>query len=96
MDRTIHMTEFRKLVAKEACFSQEDTGELLDVMVDCLTGLMADGDSLQIRGFGTFGSKHRPPRPGMNPRTGERIIVPAGRTVKFKPAQALKDAVNGA
>ena len=47
-----------------------------------------------VKGFGSFGISERKARTGRNPRTGETLQIPASKSVSFKAAKALKDAVN--
>ena len=55
---------------------------------------MAQGDKLQMSGFGTFETKVRAARTGHNPRTGEAIEIAAATIPVFKPGKALKDKVD--
>lgn len=55
---------------------------------------MIDGDKVLISGFGTFKINHCHERKGVSPKTKEPIIIPASRTVSFKPSNRLKDAMN--
>ena len=71
-----------------------------DVIVETIfTGMIealrAD-DKIEIRGFGSFRSRQRKPRTGRNPKTGERVDVPAKRVPYFKPSKELRDQVNTA
>jgi len=52
------------------------------------------GDKIEIRGFGSFRTRQRKPRVGRNPKTGERVEVPAKKIPFFKPSKELKDMVN--
>lgn len=56
--------------------------------------LMANGDKLQIVGFGTFEAKDRAAKSGVNPATGEKIEIAACKMPSFKPAKSLKDELN--
>ena len=47
-----------------------------------------------LRGFGSFRTRQRKPRVGRNPKTGERVEVPAKKIPFFKPSKELKDLVN--
>ena len=51
-------------------------------------------DKVLISGFGTFKINHCHERKGVSPKTKEPIIIPASRTVSFKPSNRLKDAMN--
>jgi integration host factor subunit alpha len=52
------------------------------------------GEHLKLSGFGTFSVKHKKPRIGRNPRSGEEMMISARRVLSFKPSQILKRAVN--
>jgi integration host factor subunit beta len=52
------------------------------------------GDKIEIRGFGSFRTRQRKPRTGRNPKTGEKVEVPAKKIPFFKPSKELKDLVN--
>ena len=66
------------------------------VLVDTMTRSLAKGQRIEIRGFGSFDLKYRPPRVGRNPKTGERVEVPAKRVPHFKPGKELRERVNQA
>lgn len=55
---------------------------------------LIEGDKIQILGFGTFEVVNKNPREGRNPRTGEKIIIPAHKSVHFAAGKTLKDVVN--
>ena len=57
---------------------------------------MTKEGAFRRNGFGTFQVRDRAARPGRNPQTGEAIDIPASKTIGFKPAEALKNAVVGA
>ncbi len=58
-----------------------------------ITALRAD-EKVEIRGFGSFRTRQRKPRIGRNPKSGERVEVPAKRVPYFKPSKELRDLVN--
>ena len=72
----------------------------VDLAVNCLLNHMADalaqGERIEIRGFGGFNLHHRPPRIARNPKTGDVVQLPAKVRVHFKPGKDLKDRVNAA
>ncbi|MCD7810073.1 MAG: HU family DNA-binding protein [Erysipelotrichaceae bacterium] len=59
-----------------------------------MTEAFIDGDNVLISGFGTFKYKNRQLCKGVSPKTKEYIIIPASKTVSFKPSNKLKDAMN--
>jgi integration host factor subunit beta len=58
-----------------------------------ISALRAD-DKVEIRGFGSFRTRQRNPRTGRNPKTGDKVEVPAKRVPFFKPSKELRDLVN--
>ena len=66
------------------------------VLVDTMTRSLAKGQRIEIRGFGSFDLNYRPPRVGRNPKTGERVDVPAKYVPHFKPGEELRERVNQA
>jgi integration host factor subunit beta len=70
----------------------------VELAVNCILGQMeealAQGERIEIRGFGTFDCRHNPPRLARNPKTGEVVHLSAKAAVHFKPGKELKDRVN--
>jgi len=81
-------------VAAQTGASKALTGETLDTLLDVVKNAVATGDTVQLIGFGSFGSGTRAARTGRNPKTGEAIKIAAAKTVKFTAGKAFKDAVN--
>lgn len=69
--------------------------EVVDTIINSITDSLKKGDEVSISGLGIFSAKMRAAREARNPRTGEKIQVPAMRVPKFRAAKALKDAVKG-
>ena len=67
--------------------------DAVDVVFETITGELSKGEEVAVSGFGTFVTKKRAARMGVNPRTGEKIHVAATVTPKFRAGKALKDAV---
>ncbi|MDZ7726583.1 MAG: HU family DNA-binding protein [Candidatus Campbellbacteria bacterium] len=67
--------------------------EVVETFVNSITDALKRGDEVSIAGLGIFSAKKRAAREARNPRTGEKIQVPAMRVPKFRPAKALKDSV---
>lgn len=81
-------------LAAEVDLTKSQAGDVYDALFDYITDTLADGDRVQIAGFGSFSTVERAAREGRNPRTGEKIPIPASTGVRFKPGRNLKDAVN--
>lgn len=81
-------------VASATGLSQADAGRAVESVLGAISNTLSAGDEARIAGFGTFAVSSRGARTGRNPRTGESIQVKASKSVRFRPAKALKDAVN--
>ena len=62
--------------------------------IEAITGALKQGDEVKIVGFGTFVVTDRAAGEARNPRTGEKVAVPASKTPKFRAGIGLKEAVN--
>ena len=81
-------------VASDSGLSKADAAKAVDDVFDSVTGALRRGDSVMLVGFGTFSVVDRKASIGRNPRTGERIQIPASRQPKFKAGKGLKQSVN--
>ncbi len=82
------------VVAEKTGLSKADSTKAVDGVFDCITEALKDGTEVRLVGFGTFSVTRRAASEGRNPRTGERINIPASKQPKFKAGKGLKDAVN--
>lgn len=82
-------------IAQSAELSKKDAEKALAAAIDAISKALAEGDKVQIVGFGTFEVRERAARQGKNPRTGEVIEIAASKVPAFKAGKALKDVVNG-
>ncbi len=74
---------------------KKDTDDVIVAFMDIVKESLVRGDKVSLSGFGTFDIVKRAARTGRNPKTGETIQIESSVSPKFKPAKALKDAVNG-
>ena len=81
-------------VATGAGLSKADAEKAVDAVFDSITNSLKGGQEVRLVGFGTFVVTKRAATEGRNPRTGEKIAIPASKQPKFKAGKALKDAVN--
>lgn len=82
-------------VAKKAEMTQKETEAVVNAFFSTVQEALAEGNKVQVVGFGTFEVRERAARTGHNPRNPEETIeIPAAKVPAFKPGKALKDAVN--
>ena len=89
----MNKAELINAVAEKAGLSKKDTETVVNATIDVIAGALADGDKVQLVGFGAFEVKSRAERTGRNPKTKEEIKIPASKVPVFKPGKALKDTV---
>lgn len=82
-------------VARVVEVTRKDSEIIVEAIFDSVVKSLKTGDKIEIRGFGSFRTRQRQSRIGRNPKTGERVEVPAKRIPFFKPSKELKDLVNG-
>ena len=81
-------------VAASAGLTKADAANSVDAVFNSITTALSSGGEVRLVGFGTFSVAQRKATQGRNPRTGERIQIPASRQPKFKAGKSLKDSVN--
>ncbi|MDG2231986.1 integration host factor subunit beta [Rhodobacteraceae bacterium nBUS_24] len=74
---------------------QRDVERIVNTVFDEITNAMANGDRVELRGFGAFSVKKRDARVGRNPRTGESVSVSEKHVPFFKTGKLLRDRLNG-
>ncbi|MBI4184591.1 MAG: HU family DNA-binding protein [Proteobacteria bacterium] len=80
-------------VASSSGLSKSDAVRAVEGVFDAVTNSLKRGNEVRLVGFGTFSISRRAASEGRNPRTGEKIKIPASKQVKFKAGKGLKDAV---
>src|SRR5256885_15621565 len=76
--------------------TRKDSEVIVETIFDSIVRSLRVGDKIEIRGFGSFRPRQRKPRVGRNPKTGDRVKVPAKKIPFFKPSKELKNLVNNA
>jgi integration host factor subunit beta len=81
-------------VSRVTELTRKDSEVIVDQLFDSVIKALKAGDKLEVRGFGSFRVRQRNARVGRNPKTGEKVEVPAKRVPYFKPSKELKDLIN--
>ena len=90
------MSEFVDRLAHDGRIgSKKQAADAVEAVLDGIADSLRGGDSVNFTGFGKFSVAERGPRQGVNPRTGERITIAAGRVPKFSAGAGLKSKVKG-
>lgn len=80
-------------VVSKTGLDKKDAASAVDSLFEVVTETLAEGERVQVIGFGSFEVRDRAARKGRNPQTGEEIQIPATRVPAFKAGKGLKDAV---
>lgn len=83
-----------RVTEKVEGLTRKQTEIIIDTIFDSIKDTIANGEKIELRGFGNFRLKQRRPRKARNPKTGNSVDVPAKRVLYFKVGKALKDALN--
>lgn len=86
--------EFVEKLSEKTDLTAGQAEDALNAVFGCIREVMIEKDTINIPGFGTFGSKLRAARAGRNPSTGEAIQIPEATVPFFKAGTPLKEAVN--
>ena len=81
-------------VARNSDLSKKDAEVIVQTVLDSIVESLKSGEKVELRGFGSFRLRARASRQGRNPKTGEKVHVPAKRVPYFKPGKELKELIN--
>ena len=81
-------------ISEKSELSKKDSEKALNAVIAAITDALTEGDKVQLTGFGTFEVRDKKEKEAINPRTKEKIVVPARKSPAFKAGKALKDAVD--
>ena len=82
------------ITTKQKHLPAKDVELALKQMLEIMSDALAQGDRIEIRGFGSFSLHYRPPRMGRNPKTGSAVALPGKHVPHFKPGKELRERVN--
>lgn len=84
-----------KLAEEYNHLKQDDLEKIVSIILEEIAQALAEGNRVELRGFGAFSVRERKPRIGRNPRTGEKVHVEAKSVPFFRPGKDLRARVNG-
>ncbi len=87
--------DMAKCLFNEIGLNKKEAYELVELFFQELEACVVDGEQITLSGFGNFHLRDKNERPGRNPKTGEKVPIPARRVVTFRPGQKLKARVEG-
>jgi len=84
------------LARKRGDLAYKDVEEAVKTLLEQMSESLAEGERIEIRGFGSFALHFRPPRLGRNPKTGESVALAEKYVPHFKPGKEMRERVNAA
>lgn len=89
----MNKTDLIKSVAQDAGVSKIYAEKVVNKFIEVVGDELAEGKKVTVTGFGTFLTTKRKEKMGVNPRTGERIKIPAQTLPHFRPGKSFKEAI---
>lgn len=83
------------LARRQPHLKADDVDMAVKSLLQMMSGALAEGQRIEIRGFGSFSLNYRPPRTGRNPKTGDAVALPGKHVPHFKPGKELRERVTG-
>ena len=83
-------------VARVSELTKKHSEIIVNTVFDSIIEALRKDEKIELRGFGSFRIRQRRSRQGRNPKTGDKVDVPAKRIPYFKPGKELKELINGA
>lgn len=92
---TLTKAELSELLFDRLGLNKRESKDMVEAFFEIVHGTLVRGQDVKLSGFGNFHIRHKAPRPGRNPRTGEAIPIKARQVVTFHASQKLKALVQG-
>jgi len=89
----MNKTELVKAIAEKANLKVSETEKLVNAFIDQVSGTLKKKGKVTLVGFGTFTVAHRKAKTGINPKTGQKIMIKAKDVPVFRAGKALKDRI---
>ena len=92
--RTIARSQLSEAVYQEVGLSRNESADLLEAVLNEVTGALTRGETVKISSFGSFSVRQKGQRIGRNPKTGEEVPILPRKVLVFRPSQVLKNRIN--
>ena len=94
--RDMTKSELIELLARrQPHLKADDVDMAVKSLLQMMSGALAGGERIEVRGFGSFSLNYRPPRTGRNPKTGDAVALSGKHVPHFKPGKELRERVTG-
>ena len=93
---TMTRADLAEAVHREIGLPRQESGELVEAVLDMISDTLVDGKQVKLSSFGSFVLRDKNGRVGRNPKTGEEVPIDPRRVLVFKPSQVLKERIDQA
>ena len=94
MGTTLTRADLTEAVYEEVGLSRNESADLVESVLDEISGCLVEGENVKISSFGSFLVRQKNGRVGRNPKTGEEVPIDPRRVLVFRPSQVMKDRIN--
>lgn len=92
---TMTRADLCDVIHRKVGLSKSEASHLVERILACMCGALADGEQIKLSGFGTFMLRDKSGRVGRNPKTGVEVPITPRRVMTFRPSQAMRESVAG-
>ncbi|MEM8760265.1 MAG: integration host factor subunit alpha [Pseudomonadota bacterium] len=91
---TLTRADLTEAVYREIGLSRNESADLVELILEEISGALVRGEHVKISSFGTFAVRDKGPRVGRNPKTGEEVPIDPRRVLVFRPSHIMKERIN--
>jgi integration host factor subunit alpha len=92
--KTLTRADLAEAVVKKVGLPRNESQDLVELVLSEISGSLAQGDSVKLSSFGSFGIRQKGQRVGRNPKTGKEVPITPRRVLVFRPSNIMKDRIN--
>src|SRR6476646_8492738 len=92
--KTLTRADLAEAVVEKVGLPRNESQDLVERVLDEISGSLAEGDAVKLSSFGSFGIRQKGQRIGRNPKTGEEVPITPRRVLVFRPSNIMKDRIN--
>ena len=92
--KTLTRADLAEAVVEKVGLPGNESQDLVELVLDEISGSLAGGDTVKLSSFGSFGIRQKGERVGRNPKTGKEVPITPRRVLVFSPSNIMKDRIN--
>jgi integration host factor subunit alpha len=92
--KTLTRADLAEAVVEKVGLPRNESQDLVERVLEEISGSLAGGDSVKLSSFGSFGIRQKGQRIGRNPKTGKEVPITPRRVLVFRPSNIMKDRIN--